>query len=218
MSNEEDIREAVDEAKARGTFSIVNVLAERAYPKSSVTVHLDEQSAYEASIVKEELDNLLDTIGKSNPSKPQQEKIDELTEKIDELSKKMVSSGYIFHIKGISEGKREALFNESKKKYPVEYEKPNDLAALAGQQIERVEKESPERDQLFTDFLWREHIYMVEDPEGNTQSDLTYSDIKEIRGSLPLSSLAKINQAIEKIRTATAIFMMETGEDFLAKP
>ena len=218
MSNEEDIREAVDEAKARGTFSIVNVLAERAYPKSSVTVHLDEQSAYEASIIKEELDNLLDTIGKSNPSKPQQEKIDELTEKIDELSKKMISSGYIFHIKGISEGKRETLFNESKKKYPVEYEKPNDLAALAGQQVERVEKESPERDQLFTDFLWREHIYMVEDPEGNTQSDLTYSDIKEIRGSLPLSSLAKINQAIEKIRTATAIFMMETGEDFLAKP
>ena len=218
MSNEEDIREAVDEAKARGTFSIVNVLAERAYPKSSVTVHLDEQSAYEASIIKEELDNLLDTIGKSNPSKPQQEKIDELTEKIDELSKKMISSGYIFHIKGISEGKRETLFNESKKKYPVEYEKPNDLAALAGQQVERVEKESPERDQLFTDFLWREHIYMVEDPEGNTQGDLTYSDIKEIRGSLPLSSLAKINQAIEKIRTATAIFMMETGEDFLAKP
>jgi hypothetical protein len=218
LSDEQEIRDAVDAAKARGTFNIVNVLAERAYPKSSIVIHLDEQSAYDASVIKEELDELLERVGKHNPSKQQQDRIDDLTEQVDKLSQKMVESGYIFHIKGISEGKRETLFNDSKKKYPVEYEKPNDLASLTGQKVERVEKESPERDQLFTDFLWREHIYMVEDPDGNTQTDLTYSDIKEIRSSLPLSSLAKINQAIEKIRTSTAIFMMETGEDFLAKP
>jgi len=218
MSAEEEIRESVDEAKDRKNFNILNVLAERAYPKTTVVIYLDEQSAYDASGIKEELDALTEKIGKKNPSAEQKDKIEKLTEELDTLSDKIKQSGYTFHIRGISEGKREELFNESKKKYPIEYEKPNELAALTGQRVERVEKESPERDQLFTDLLWRDHIQMVEDPEGNIQDTFTYSDIKTLRSALPLSALAKINQAIEKIRTATAVFMMETGEDFLAKP
>lgn len=218
MSAEEEIRESVDAAKERGTFNIINVLAGRAYPKSSVTVYLDEQSAYDASVLKEELDELTNKIGKKNPSAEQQEKIDSLTEEIERLTSEMQKSGYVFHVRGISEGKREDIFKDAKKKYPIEYEKPNEMASLMGQRVERTEKESPERDQLFTDLLWREHLEMIEDPDGNIQDSFTYSEIKTLRSSLPLSALAQVNQAIEKIRTATAVFMMETGEDFLAKP
>lgn len=218
MSAEEEIRESVDAAKERGTFNILNVLAERAYPKSSVTVYLDEQSAYNASLIKEELDELTNKIGKKNPSVEQRNKIESLTEEIEKLTSEIQKSGYIFYIRGISEGRRESLYKEAKKKYPIEHERPSELAALTGQKIERVEKDSPERDELFTDFLWREHIEMIEDPEGNTQGEMTFNDIKTLRSSLPLSALAQVNQAIEKIRTATAVFMMETGEDFLAKP
>lgn len=218
MSDEDKIIESVQAAKKPGTFNIVEVIKDRAYPEAKVSVMLDEASAYEASLLKEELDELEKNINGKSATKAQAARISDLTDKLEEIADSMRKSSYVFHIKGISEGQRESLFAEARKKYPVEYEKNNDISAMLGNQGERKEKESPERDNLFTDFLWKEHIKMVQDPEGNEQLDFSYSDIKELRQGLPLGALAKINSAIEKIRASTAIFMMETGEDFLAKP
>lgn len=218
MSEYEEIRETVEEAKSLKSFSIVNVLAERAYPKSKVSVILDEATAYEAALVKEELEELEKKVGSKNSSVEQREKMEELNEKLEKLTYQMMESLYTFHIRGISEGKRDQLFKESTKKYPIEYNKNSEVSALLGANDEPKEKASPERDNLFTDLLWKEQIEKIEDPEGSIQDTIAYSDIKALRTNLPLSALAKINNAIEKVRTATAVFMMETGEDFLAKP
>ena len=218
MSDEQQILDASQGAKSPGKFNIVDVIKDRAYPEARVPVMLDEASAYEASVLKEKLEELQKSVNGKSMTKAQQSEISDLTQKIEDISEDMRKLSYIFHIKGISEGRREALFAEARKKYPVEYERSNDMSALLGSIGEKREKESPERDNLFTDFLWKEHIQRIEDPEGNEQSDFSYSDIRELRNSLPLGALANINSAIEKIRTSTAIFMMETGEDFLAKP
>jgi hypothetical protein len=215
LSEHDEIQDMVEEAKSPKTFNIVSVLSERAYPKTSVAVSLDEATAYEAALVKEELD-ALGTKGASISKVSS--KIDELQAKLSELIELMNKSTYVFHIRGISEGKREELAATSRKKYPVEYEQGVDISALLSNSGERQEKPSPERDNLFTDLLWVEHIEKIEDPDGNIQAGLTYSDIRALRNNLPLSALAKINSEIEKVRTATAVFMMETGEDFLAKP
>jgi hypothetical protein len=214
----EDVREIVDEAKAPKTFNIVNVIQERSYPKEAVEIFLDEENSYKASLIKEKLDELDRKIGTKTPSVLQKESRDKLISEMEELTEIISKSRYLFHIRGISEGKRERLISEARKKYPIEYERSNDLSSLIGSSNEPREKSSPERDQLFTDFLWRDQIEKVVDPDGNEQSGLTYSDIRSLRDNLPLSSAAKINRSIEKIRTATALFMMETGEDFLAKP
>lgn len=218
MSDENEIIEAVQAAKKPGSFNIVNVIKDRAYPEIEVSVMLDEASAYEASVLKERIDEINKKVNGKSMTKAQESEVSDLTEKIEEITEAMKRSSYTFHLKGISEGRRESLFMEARKKYPVEYERANDMGALLGNQGERREKESPERDNLFTDFLWKDHIKKIEDPDGNEQSDLSYSDIRELRSSLPLGALAKINSSIEKIRTSTAVFMMETGEDFLAKP
>ena len=212
------IRESVDEVKNPKTFNIINVLAERSYPQTSVSISLNEAKAYEAALVKQEIDDQ-SSGAKAKSTNPERiKKLEELNEKLESLTAEMMKHLYTFYIKGISEGKREQILKEAKKKYPIEYEKTNDISSLLGNAQERTEKPSPERDNLFTDFLWKEHIEKIEDPDGNIQTNLSYSDIRELRNSLPLSSLAQINTAIEKIRTATAVFMMETGEDFLAKP
>jgi hypothetical protein len=39
-----------------------------------------------------------------------------------------------------------------------------------------------------------------------------------MRGLLPLASSAALNNAIEKLRVSSAIFMSQVNEDFLAKP
>ena len=58
MSNEEDIREAVDAAKAPGSFNIIDVLQDRNYPQTETVIHLDEHAAYEASVVTEKIEEL----------------------------------------------------------------------------------------------------------------------------------------------------------------
>jgi hypothetical protein len=218
LSEEQEIREAVDAAKSPKTFSIINVLAERSYPKAVASVSLDEGTAYKAATLKAELDELIKNSGTKGATQEHRTKIDDMTSKLEELTREMMKHSYTFHITGISEGKREELAREAKKKYPIEYDKSSQLSSLIGGSSEPIEKPSPERDNLFTDLLWKEHIEKIEDPEGNVQESLSYNDIKSLRGNLPLSSLAKINATIERVRTATAVFMMETGEDFLAKP
>ena len=216
MSTEDQIKEAA--ASAKKSLNIVNVLAERAYPRATIKIHLDEQTAYDAAMVKEDIDVLEKKMNGKNGTAAQTKELERLNKKLEDYYEILEKSSYIFHIKGISEGKRDELFTEAKKKYPIEYERPSEIALITGTQTRATEKESPERDNLFTDLLWLEHIEKVEDPDGNTQDSFTYNDIKALRSSLPLSSLAKINSGIEKIRNSTAIFMMETGEDFLAKP
>lgn len=218
MSEYEEIRETVEEAKSSKSFSIVNVLAERAYPRTQVSVVLDEGTAYEAALIKEEIEALEKKIGSKNSSLEQKSKLEESHEELERLTSKMMESLYTFHIRGISEGKREEISKEARKKYPIEYDKNSEVSALLGNNNDPKEKASPERDNLFTDLLWKEHIEKIEDPEGSIQDTIAYNDIKALRTNLPLSALAKINNAIEKVRTATAVFMMETGEDFLAKP
>ncbi len=215
MSHEQDIRDMVDEAKTPGTFSIIKVLQERGYPEAQISVHIDEAAAYEASVVKEKLAELDEAIGKRKPTESESKEQESLVQKQEELMGKLESSRFVFHVRGISEGKRESLINESNKKYPIEFETMPDLSTG---KIDRVEKQSPERDNLFTDFLWQNSIVKIVDPEGNEHSSPSYSDIREMRSSLPLSAMSKVNEGIDKLRVSTTLFMYETGEDFLAKP
>jgi len=215
LSEQDDIIESVTAAKARGTFKIIEVLANRGYPKQDVRVYMDEDSAYQASIIKEKLDELDEKLA-SGKSNPEVEKMrDELISDQEILFDNIQKSAFTFHLVGISEGRREEVYNKSKKKYPIQYEKNQDI--LRGE-TKVVEKESPERDALFTDYLWMEHIDSITDHEGNTQDDINYEDVRTMRTMLPLASIAAINQGIEKLRISTAVFLANTGEDFLAKP
>ena len=202
--SEKDSIEIVEEAKKPGTFSIVNVLKERAYPHDEVNVYLDEETAYEASQAKEAL-----------------KKIDILDveyaaaeEKFNKLMDKLEQSKYVFHIKGISEGKREEMFNLSLEKYPAKFtESKNSFTG----EVKKEEIESVERNNLFTSMIWAAHIVKIVAPDGSVQENLMPEEAVEVRTSLPIASSALVNRSIEKVREASALFMMTVDEDFLAK-
>ena len=54
-------------------------------------------------------------------------------------------------------------------------------------------------------------------PDGSEQDGISVEDASELRRSLPIASASKITDAIEKMRVATAVFMLSVDEDFLAK-
>lgn len=200
----EEVRESVDSAKAQGTFNIINLLNERAYPKEKITVYLNEDAAYRASSIRDSIKNY----------KGEADGLTELEDALDLATKQMIESGITFNIIGITEGKRDALLADARKTYPVEYSR--ELNAMTGEMV-KEEKDSPERDNLFTDYLWLASIDNIVDAKGNVQSDLNYGIIRDMRQMLPLAATAKVSEAIEKMRISTALFMAEVNEDFLQK-
>ena len=210
----EEIREAVDEAKKPGVFKIVDALKDRAYPKMQVTVSVDEDAAYRANQVKGQI-NALDV---SYAKKAMTEKVlaqkEALIASQELLVDEMAKSSFTFYLEGISEGARLATFKKSSKTYPIEYEKEMDITTG---KMQKIEKESPERDALYTDLLWEACIRKVVNADGDEQTGVTYSDVRVMRDQMPVSASTKINDSIEKLRISTAVFMMEVDEDFLAK-
>ena len=211
----EEIRESVDEAKAPGTFSITSVLKDRGYPKMQVVVSVDEESAYEMSLIKQRIEELDESYSKKEMPPAVAKQKEELLQQSEELAEKMRSASFTFHLEGISEGKRMELYKQAKKKYPVEYEKDIDISTG---KMEKTEKESPERDALYTDLLWEAYIRKIVNANGDEQVGVSYSDVRVMRDNMPISSTARLNESIEKLRVASAVFMLETDEDFLAKP
>ena len=218
MSSQEEIAESVEAAKAPGTFNIVQVLQERGYPKSKVEIYMDEAAMYEMSTLAEELEGLDNLVARKSETEKQKSAREELINKRNDAYARLAASKYIVHLTGISEGKREEFYKQAVKKYPIEYQAQGGISSLLGTDAGKTEKDSPERDALFTDFLWQGHIEKIVNPDGDEQTEFAYSTIRTMRESFPLNAMVKINEAIEKLRAATAIFTMETGEDFLAKP
>jgi len=218
MSAEEEIIETVQAAKKPGTFKIMDVLQDRAFPTEEVEVYLDEESAYLASQIDNQLKEMQKNIDKSSGSnkelKELNAKYEEILAEKDALVGEIGGSKYVFHLTGISEGKREDLYDLCLKEYPMEYETERNPFTGQG---EKKEVESAERDKYFTNLVWQAHIAKIVAPDGSEQEGVDYDEAVELRRSLPLSATTRINSAIEKLRTATAVFLMSVNEDFLAK-
>ena len=218
MSAEEEIIETVKKAKKPGTFKIIDVLQERAFPTEQVEVYLDEGVAYHAARMDEALKELEKQIDKmpelSDELKELAKERDDLLDEKQKLIEEIGGSQFVFHLTGISEGKREDLYELCLKEYPMQYE--TERNPFTGQS-EKKEIESTERDRYFTGLLWQACITKIVDPNGDEQDGITYDEAAELRRSLPLTASSKINNAIEKLRTATAVFLMTVNEDFLAK-
>lgn len=218
MSEEEEIIETVEKAKKPGTFNILNVLKDRGLPSEEVEVYLDEGIAYHASQIDDSIKQLEKRLDKmpdlADGIKDLVEERDELIAERDKIVEQMGGALFVFHLQGISEGKREDLYEVALKEYPMQYE--TDRSPFTGQS-EKKELSSSERDRYFTNLLWQAHIVKIVSPDGDVQDTVTYDEAVELRRSMPLTATSKINNAIEKLRTSTALFMMSVDEGFLAK-
>jgi hypothetical protein len=213
-----DIQEMVEEAKRPGKFNIVDAVKGRSYPKSQIDVFIDEGVAFIAAELNDELAKIAELMDKKTLNKTSVDEIlkkrEEIMDQKDKLVEEMGGSRYVFHLTGISEGKRQDAYDKSLEKYPMEYEKSKN--PFTGQ-AEKNEVESSERDRYFTSILWHYSIEKIVAPDGSEQDGISFEDAQELRRSLPLASNGAITEAIEKMRAATALFMMSVNEDFLAK-
>lgn len=213
-----DIEEIVEKARKPGTFNIVDVVKGRSYPTDTVDVFIDENVAFQASELDAAIVKISETMDKKNLDKKTLDgflkKREEILDRKEKLVEEMGGTRYVFHLTGVSEGKRQDLYDKAVEKYAVEYEKNRN--AFTGE-AEKVELENVERDRYFTSLLWEASVVKIVAPDGDEQTSINYEEALELRRSLPLASASAITEAIEKMRAATAIFMVSVNEDFLAK-
>ena len=211
---EKEIIELAEAAKAPGTFNILNVIKEASHAKDDVVVYIDENAAYIASKIKDEFDETQELIDGQVDVELNTKKLEELRKKLDEAVVAVQKSKYVFTVSGMSEGKREEIFNKAKEEYPIEFrEERNPIT----QEITRTELESEDRDKYLTNLLWSASVVKITAPDGSIQENISLKDAGEMRLNLPPSVNVLVNQAIEKVRAASALFLMTVDEDFLAK-
>lgn len=205
----EDAAKLAEEAKKPGTFSIINVLKERAYPLEEINIYLDEQAAYDAAKLQEKIDE----ITKSAEMQAHNE-AEVVAGERDAAIAKLEKSKYVFIVSGMSEGKRDELQELSIEKFPMEYEESKN--PFTGE-VTKSEIGDKHRDRYFTNMLWVESIKKIVNPDGDIQDGVSISDVESLRQLLPIAAISSITQSIEKLRISTAIFMSNVDEDFLAK-
>lgn len=214
-----DIEEIIGEARRPGKFKIIDAVKDRAFPESHLDIYLDEALAFLIA----ELDEAMDETGKSMDKRKalSKKEVDEFEKRRDEildrknkLIEEMGGGKYVFNIKGISEGQRQDIFDKTVEKFPMKYEKNRNPYTGA---LEKEEISEAERDRYFSDLLWQAYIVKIVSPDGEEQEGITLEEATELRRSLPAASVAKISEGIEKLRIASAAFMMSMNEDFLAK-
>jgi hypothetical protein len=216
--SENEIEEVVTEMKSPAKFKILDVIKDRAFPVQEVNIFIDEETAYAAASLDAEIKKLSENADKSVSNQKElkevMEKRDLLIKKREDLVKEIGGNCYKFTIVGISEGTRQDLLKLALDKYPIQYR--TDTNSFTGEKT-REEIEDSERDNLFTELLWQKHIQKITAPDGAVQDGVSLADVSELRRSLPIAATGKLTEAIEKIRTATAVFMFSSDEDFLAK-
>jgi len=213
-----NIEEIVNETKKPGVFNIVDAVKNRAYPTDAVEIFIDEDVAFHVAELNEAIERIAGDLDKAGLAKKEVDAIlkrrDEIMADREKLIKEMGDTKYLFHLKGISEGTRQDLYDKALEKYPMEYEKNRN--PFTNEQ-EKIEVDNVERDRYFTALLWEAYIVKIVAPDGSEQEGINLEEAEELRKSMPLASITAITEAIEKMRAATALFMMSVNEDFLAK-
>lgn len=206
--------EMASAAKQPGIFNIIDVLNNRGYPKDEVEIVLDDNLVYAAAKLDEsvkELDKKLDFDPDNAELVASREELIALRDKAVQA---ITDSKYVFTITGISEGKRDEMLNEVEEAFPVKYEETTN--PLTGK-VTREEISDPERNKLYSAKLWSAHIEKIVAPDGNVQDGVNEVEAEALRKLLPIAASAKISEAIEKLRVATAMFIFGADENFLAK-
>lgn len=213
MSDNKDVNkidELVEEAKKPGTFNILNVLKDGGLPRDTVAIILDNKNAYKASKIRERIEELM-----ASDVENINDEVKDLQEQLDALVADLNANRYTVHVAGITEGERDKLAKLALDKFPQEYQETKN--PLTGE-VTRKELDSPEREEYFTNLLWVASIEKIVSPDGDEQNVSDLEFVEEFRKLISIPTNAAITQAIEKLRVATAVFIMSTDEDFLAKP
>lgn len=203
-----DAQGAAEAQSQPGTFSFVERLHGRGFPKSEVKVYLDEVNGFERN--KLALQAETQKVTKGDGAKPNVE----AEARIAELDALIAKSRYIFELHGFPPERYDAIIDEVYEEFPAEYEVT--INPYSGAR-DKQEKPSTLREELLHAKLWAESIRKITNADG--QEDTTVLDegtAARMRDNFPIDGRRKIDVRIQELRLGSAWMDSIQDEGFLA--
>ena len=197
------VEEKVDELQSVETFSFMELLQGRGFPKDSITVYLDEAAAYELQKAETASAHLED-----GPELEASEK------RISALQDTLRETAYVFKLTGVSTELKEDLLEVAHKQFPSKYDQAKNF--MTGS-VEKVEKDNPDRDRYFASLLYQAHTEQIVAPDGKVDTTPSVETIGDFLRKGPAAQVHKYIGAINKLQLTSNVFEETTNEDFLAK-
>lgn len=189
------------------TFSFVDVLGERDYPKDVVELAMDEVAAYELEKIALKINQLPD--GESD-------ELEELLAEAEKYQARLEASEYVFHITGVSDD----TITDLQEIASAEFEPKKKPIKAANGRIERIlpEKEQSAYLRYFNALNLSVHIeQIVRVKDGAVMTAPPVDEIAVLMDKAPTSQKIKLQMAIQKLRAEAESFERRIDADFLAK-
>lgn len=200
--SDDSVQDIVDAAMEEGTFSFAEVAQGRSYPQDTVSIYLDEATAYKIAELEDRANSELDS-----------DVVNKIDAEIAELRIVIEKSKYTFKIHGIPLERRDELLERAREQIKPEFDS---FKNFVNGRVEKTEKDSPERDRLYNNMLWAEHITEVVGPDGRVDRNPGIGTAEAIRKA-PISQQVVFTRAIQKLVVAADSFEARIDDDFLAK-
>jgi hypothetical protein len=190
----DEVRDAVEKATDKSTFSLVEAIKGRGYPTEEVTVYLNADAAYNLAEVNELLTKL------AQGEKQDTEAYDNLDAVAQQLAQELRDSEVTFYLRGISPGELQKITKKVRKQA--------DADGLDEDEISLA----------LTDAWIAPHIIKTEDANGNVEERLyAPEDVTLLRDLLPQTEWLKLDTAINKLSFSSAYFDQVADAGFLSK-
>lgn len=184
------------------TFNFLDVLAERSFPKNTVSVYLDEASAYKMRDAKAKL-RLAETDAEKK----------KIAKEIEALRSEINKSEYKFYLAGVSFERIESLIDLAKEKFPIETK----TRKTASGALEQYEVPNAQREEYLGFLTLWVHVESIEAPDGRSQVSPDIDTIIGFIKKAPQSQVERFANACRELQVSSYEFEEAIDDDFLAK-
>lgn len=212
----EDDVEAEVNPLSQESFSFFDVLAERTYPKDTVTLYMDEQAGYDLirlSVESDEVD------GEPEDEEEQialDKKVTEFQERLSSLQKRIANSAFTLHLTGVSNDRLGEVQGVVDKEFrPKKIQRKNAQG--------RIEKYLPESEKMayahyFSAVVNSLYIERIEQHStGRVMVAPGVDEVAELLRKAPRHELAKLQTKIAELDVNSSQYENSIDEGFLAK-
>jgi len=190
----DDIQGAVEQAQAKGTFNLNDVLQGRGYPEDEVTVYTNVPAAYELQALNARLEEI------AQAAEQDQETYNALDSLAQALKQEILDSQLTFHLRGISPGHIKKIMRS------------------VNRMVRKGELEEDEMVDYLDAAYIAPHIIKTVNAKGEVDERLfTVEDVQKIQEFLDDGQLLKINNAVRNLSFTAALFDAATDAGFLPK-
>jgi hypothetical protein len=192
-----DIAALVNDAKAKGTFSVLDAArGNRSYPQDIKTVYTDVAAAYEVKRLE-----------KLDKGEKDREVHESIVAQIEDAKERVRKSALTFRLRGIGEGTKDSIRDEALAKFPEVQDQFGNRTSGGPDYGEGAVWNN--------DKTLAEHIIDVTDADGYVdEHHWTPEEIAELRETLPPESFGSIVELMFELSFAAAYFDASVTPDF----